>query len=86
VNYQALIGDESFTSSSGLRIGVSEMTRFGMKEADFQSFAPLFADAAKNGANVADEVARFREQFLSMHYCFDGEALRQLKKQLLETF
>ena len=86
VNYQALPGDESFTSSSGLRIGVSEMTRFGMKEADFQAFASLFADAVKSGSNVADEVARFREPFQTMHYCFDGEALRQMKEKLLETF
>jgi aminomethyltransferase len=86
VNYQALPGDESFTSSSGLRLGVSEMTRFGMKEADFQNFASLFADAVNSGKNVADEVARFREQFQTMHYSFDGEALRQLKQQLLETF
>jgi glycine/serine hydroxymethyltransferase len=85
VNYQALPGDESFTSSSGLRLGVSEMTRFGMKEADFQSFASLFAEAVR-GKKVGSEVARFRKDFLEMHYCFHSEALGVLKQQLLETF
>jgi aminomethyltransferase len=86
VNYQALPGDESFTSSSGLRLGVAEMTRFGMKEADFEAFAPLFADAVRHGKHVADEVAGFRERFFTMRYCFEGEALAPLKKRLLETF
>jgi aminomethyltransferase len=85
VNYQALPGDESFTSSSGLRLGVSEMTRFGMKEADFREFAALFAEAVKSGKNVGDEVARFRGRFLDMHYCFDGESLAAQKEQLLST-
>jgi aminomethyltransferase len=86
VNYQAIPGDESFTSSSGLRLGVSEMTRFGMKEPDFQELASLFADAVRNGSNVAEKVAEFRSRFRAMQYCFDDEALEPLKKRLLETF
>ena len=34
-NYQAIPSDEGFTASSALRLGVSEMTRFGMVEQDF---------------------------------------------------
>ncbi len=86
VNYQALPHDESFTASSGLRIGVSEMTRFGMMEQDFEAFAPIMAEAIKNGEHIGDEVAAFRENFLTMQYCFDGEVLAPLKKALLETF
>jgi aminomethyltransferase len=86
VNYQALPSDESFTASSGLRLGVSEMTRFGMKETDFEAFAPLFADAVHGNKHVAEEVARFREGFLDLQYCFDGETVEPLKKQLLDTF
>ena len=70
VNYQAIPSDESFTSSSGLRMGVAEMTRFGMKEEDFREFAAMFTEAVR-GRNVADEVARFRERFQTMNYCFD---------------
>lgn len=86
VNYQAIPGDDSFTASSGLRLGVSEMTRFGMKEADFESFASLFAEAVKNGADVGDKVAELRGQFLDMRYCFEDEALEPLKQELLATF
>jgi aminomethyltransferase len=72
VNYQAIPSDESFTSSSGLRMGVAEMTRFGMKEKDFREFAGMFTEAVR-GRNVADEVARFRERFQTMNYCFDAD-------------
>ena len=72
VNYQAIPSDESFTSSSGLRMGVAEMTRFGMKEKDFREFAALFAEAV-HGRNVGNEVVRFRERFQTLHYCFDEE-------------
>ena len=84
VNYQAVPSDESFTSSSGLRMGVAEMTRFGMKEDDFREFAPLFVEAVQ-GKNVGEEVARFRERFQSMHYCFDSE-LYQVRSRLARLF
>jgi len=72
VNYQAIPSDESFTSSSGIRMGVSEMTRFGMKEEDFKEFAVMFTEAV-GGRNVGSEVSRFREKFQKMEYCFDFE-------------
>ena len=85
VNYQALPSDESFTASSGIRTGVQEMTRFGMKENDFEAFAEFFADAVK-GRSVADEVARFRDGFQDMQYCFEDESLQPYTDQLLNTF
>jgi aminomethyltransferase len=36
-NYQAAPDEEGFTASGALRIGVSEMTRFGMEKDDFRS-------------------------------------------------
>jgi len=86
VNYQALPQDEGFTASSGLRMGVAEMTRFGMKETDFERFAALLADAVLKNRNVSSEVARFRENFRTMDYCFSGESFDTLKKQVIETF
>jgi len=86
VNYQALPADEGFTASSGLRMGVAEMTRFGMKEPDFETFATLLADAVLKNRNVSSEVTRFRENFRTMHYCFSGESFDTLKKQVLDTF
>jgi aminomethyltransferase len=85
VNYQALPHDDGFTASSGLRLGVSEMTRFGMEEKDFAALASLFAEVVK-GKNVAEEVAKFRQSFQTMRYCFDGGAADVFKKKLLATF
>ncbi len=85
VNYQAIPTDESFTASSGLRLGVSEMTRFGMKEKDFRVFAGMFAEAVR-GRKVGEEVARFRRDFLTMQYCFDGKEMAQQRDKLLATF
>ena len=39
VNYQAAPDDEGFTAASCLRMGVQEMTRFGMKAEDFSELA-----------------------------------------------
>ena len=70
VNFQAIPSDESFTSSSGLRMGVAEMTRFGMKEIDFVEFAAIFNEAVC-GKNVRNEVAHFRERFQTLNFSFD---------------
>ncbi len=85
VNYQATPLDESFTASSALRIGVSEMTRFGMKEKDFETLSSLLAEAVK-GKSVKEEVAELRQHFLKIGYCFDEKKLAPFKKQLIETF
>lgn len=85
-NYQALPNDESFTASSGLRLGVSEMTRFGMKEQDFEQFAALFADALKPGKDVSRKVTEFRGRFLEMEYCLGTEELELFKEKTLAAF
>ena len=85
VNFQGLRGDESFTASSGIRTGVSEMTRFGMKERDFETFAELFAAAIK-GRDVARQVAHFREAFQTMQYCFTDGSLQPYADELQSTF
>lgn len=71
VNYQATPEEEGFTASGALRMGVSEMTRFGMKEADFQKLAQLIHDAVKGRRSVRDEVVLFRREFQELQFCFD---------------
>ena len=44
VNYQATPDEEGFTASGALRMGVSEMTRFGFEAADFDRLAGLMAE------------------------------------------
>lgn len=72
-NYQALPDDESFVGSSGIRMGVQEMTRFGMKEKDFEELSELIADCIKKNANVKEKVKEFRKRFLIMHYTLPPE-------------
>ena len=51
-------------------MGVSEMTRFGMKQSDFQELAALMADVIKNDSNIKKEIKSFRNRFQEMQYCF----------------
>jgi glycine/serine hydroxymethyltransferase len=68
-NYQALPDDETFLEPSGIRMGVQEMTRFNMKEGDFDVLAGLVAEVVRNNKNVREETASFRRNFLEMKYC-----------------
>lgn len=68
VNYQALPDDDTFLTSSGIRTGVSEMTRYGMNEDDFGELAQLMARVIIRNENVAEEVTRFRQKFVKMRY------------------
>lgn len=72
-NYQALPDDESFLEASGIRMGVQEMTRFGMKEADFNTLAGYVADVIIKNGNAKEKVKKFREGFLQMQYCLPVE-------------
>jgi aminomethyltransferase len=81
VNYQATPLEEGFTAAGALRLGVSEMTRFGMKEADFAKLAHLLAAVVGEGRAVREEVVRLREGFRDLHYCFSGP---QFETQLQE--
>ncbi len=72
LNFQAAPDEEGFTASGALRMGVSEMTRFGMGEDGFAELAALMHDVIVNDASVADQVKRLREQYQQLRYCFDG--------------
>ncbi len=56
---------------SGLRLGVQEMTRFGMKEPEMEEIARLFAECVIDGKKVQGEVNRFRSRFQTVHFSFD---------------
>jgi len=70
VNYQATPDEEGFTASGSLRIGVSEMTRFGFGAAEFDTLAGLMADCILRGTNVSEEVKKLRAAHTDMRYCF----------------
>ncbi len=66
-NYNMLPGDTNPMNPSGLRLGAAEMTRFGMKEKDFEYLGELMADAIK-GKKVKEAVNKFRKNFLEQVY------------------
>lgn len=85
VNYQALPDDEGFAASSGIRTGVQEMTRFGMKEKDFQKLAEYLAAVILRGKDVSKEVSKFREGFLTMQFCLPEAQAAPLVDELIAS-
>jgi aminomethyltransferase len=81
-NYQASPDEEGFTASGALRMGVSEMTRFGMEEEDFRALASLIHDVVEKDANVTDQVKALRERFGELRYCFRGEEYADVLQEL----
>jgi glycine/serine hydroxymethyltransferase len=84
-NYQALPDDETFLDSSGLRLGVQEMTRFGMLEKDFDVLAGYIADVVIRNQKVRDEVRRQRQGYLEMKYCLPAKEAVPLAARILRS-
>ena len=82
VNYQATPDEEGFTASGALRMGVSEMTRFGFEAADFHRLAGLMADCILRDTDVKAEVQKLRSEHLEMRYCFDDAEIDQVLEEL----
>ena len=83
-NYQAAPDEESFTAAGALRMGVAEMTRFGMGPGDLAELAQLIADVVLRNTDVAEKVKRLRSRFDTLQYCFSGEQHAALAARLLE--
>jgi glycine/serine hydroxymethyltransferase len=84
-NYQALPDDVTFLEPSGIRMGVQEMTRFGMKEEDFDGLAEFIKDVVVEDRNVKDKVKAYRQQFLEMEYCLPSEQVVPLAAKILAS-
>ena len=81
-NYQGLPDEEAFTAAGGLRLGVSEMTRFGMKETDFAAVASLMAAVILEEADVKERVRELRAGFTELGYCFTGPEFERFASRL----
>jgi len=83
VNMNMIPGDTRSLAPSGLRIGVQELTRIGMKEKEMKDVADLFKNVLIDKAdseNVKKGVAELRRNFNTIHYCFkEGEAHKYYK-------
>jgi glycine hydroxymethyltransferase len=56
----------------GLRIGVAEMTRFGMNEPEMEKIAGLIKEIVIDKKNVKDEVNKLRAGYQDVKYSFDN--------------
>jgi len=84
-NYQALPDDATFLESSGIRLGVQEMTRFGMKEKDFDALAGLMSDVIVRNKPAGDDVARYRKNFLTMGFSLPPSEALPLAARILSS-
>jgi len=81
-NYQAAPDEEGFTAAGALRMGVQEMTRFGMGPEDFRRLALYIHAVVVGGRSVREEVTAFRKRFLAMRYCFAEDQFAEVMKKL----
>ena len=63
---------EKVINPSGIRIGVQEMTRFGMKEKEMEQIAKLFKTCLKDSTSIDNEVRELRKGFQKVQYSFDA--------------
>jgi glycine hydroxymethyltransferase len=65
-----------YRTPGGIRLGVSEMTRLGMKESEMDGIAELMHRVVMKGEDVkkvGEDVAEFRKEYQKVHYAFDTE-------------
>jgi glycine/serine hydroxymethyltransferase len=84
-NYQALPDDATFLESSGVRLGVQEMTRFGMTEKDFDTLAGLMSDIIVRNKPAGPDVARYRKSFLTMGFTLPPAEALPLAARILAS-
>jgi glycine hydroxymethyltransferase len=60
------------TNPAGIRLGVQEMTRVGMREPEMERIAELFKRCLVDRKPVGDEVKEFRAKYQEVGYSFDS--------------
>jgi len=64
-----------FMHPGGIRMGVSEVTRLGMKEAEMEEiaeFIKLVVIDKESLEKVREDIAEFRKDYQKVHYCFEN--------------
>jgi len=65
----------NFNHPEGIRIGVQEMTRFGMGKEEMERIAELIKECIVDKKKVKEEVNRFRSAYQEVKYSFDHLSL-----------
>src|SRR3989344_5912063 len=78
VNRQLIPGDikagRNYFHPGGIRLGVSEITRLGMKQSEMKEIASFIKKVIiekKNPKKLTYNVKSFRKNYQKVHYCFD---------------
>jgi glycine hydroxymethyltransferase len=78
VNRQLIPGDikagRNYHHPGGIRLGVSEITRLGMKKSEMKEIASFIKNVIidkKDPKKLTSKVKSFRKNFQKVHYCFD---------------
>ena len=82
VNYQPAPNEEGFSASGSLRLGVAEMTRFGMKPDDFETLAQLICDVVVKDKSNSEKVESLRKRFTELQFCFSGKQYDRAMQKL----
>lgn len=75
-NKNLLPSDKDPEEPTGIRIGVQELTRIGMKESEMREIASLIGRviiANADETKVKEDVIELRKGFQHVQYCFDGK-------------
>ena len=80
INRQLIPGDikagRNYFHPGGMRLGVAELTRLGMRESQMKQVAEFIKNVVvdkKDKKKIALEVKRFRKKFQKVHYCFESK-------------
>ena len=80
VNRQLIPGDiregRNYFHPGGIRLGVAEITRLGMKESEMKEVAGFIKKVVvdkKDKKKIAADVKKFRKDFQKVHYCFENK-------------
>ena len=76
INKNLLPSDSDPDKPTGIRLGVQELTRIGMKQSEMKEIAALIERVVRGKADVdaiKAEVQELRKDFQDAVYCFDGK-------------
>ena len=80
VNRQLIPGDikagRNYFHPGGIRLGVSEITRLGMKQNEMKEIASYIKEVIiekKDPKKILSKVKSFRKNYQKVHYCFDNK-------------